>query len=44
MPKCPEKLGFMKVRAIEVCTKAGIGRKRGIRKHVFMKIFNNTAL
>jgi hypothetical protein len=27
MAKIAEKLGFMKVRAIEVCTKAEIGRK-----------------
>jgi hypothetical protein len=27
-----EKLGFMKVRTVEVCAKAGIGRKMGHKK------------
>jgi hypothetical protein len=29
MPRIAEKVEFMKVRAVTVCTKAGIGRKAG---------------
>ncbi len=35
MPKIAEKLGFMKVRAVTVCAKAGIGRKAGHKKTCF---------
>ncbi len=37
-----EKVGFMKVRAVKVCAKAGIGRKAGHKKTVFVQIFNKT--
>jgi hypothetical protein len=34
-----EKPGFMKVRAVTVCTKAGIGRKAGQKKTCFYANF-----
>ena len=34
-----EKPGFMKVRAVTVCAKAGIGRKAGHKNRAFMQIF-----
>ncbi|MGB2807564.1 MAG: hypothetical protein WBC22_07480 [Sedimentisphaerales bacterium] len=37
-----EKPGFMKVRAVTVCAKAGIGRRAGYEKCVFMQIFGKT--
>jgi len=44
MTRIAEKLEFMTGRAVEACTKAGIGRKTGHKKHVLMQIFNNTSL
>ena len=44
MPRIAEKLGFVTVRAVKVCEKAGIGRSRGHKKNVFMQIFNKTVL
>ncbi|MGA2323923.1 MAG: hypothetical protein ABSG22_08755 [Sedimentisphaerales bacterium] len=35
MPKLAENLGFMKVGAVTVCAKAGIGRKEGHKKTSF---------
>jgi len=35
MPKVAGKLEFMKVRAVMVCAKAGIGRKAGHKKTRF---------
>ncbi len=43
MPRIAEKLEFMKVRAVTVCVRAGIGRKVGYEKRVFMHIFSKTA-
>ena len=39
MPKFAEKLEFIKVRVVEVCTKAEIGRKARHKKRVFVQIF-----
>jgi hypothetical protein len=39
MPRIAEKLEFIKVRVIEVCTKAEIGRKARHKKRVFVQIF-----
>jgi len=39
-----KKLEFMKGRAVKVCAKAGIGRKSGQKKRVFLQIFNKSAL
>jgi len=36
MTKIAEKLGFMKVLAVKVCTKAKIGRKVGHKKRIFV--------
>ena len=38
-----EKLGIMKVRAVTVCAKVGLGRKSGHKKYVFTHIFRKTA-
>jgi len=35
MIRIAEKLGFIRVRAVAVCAKAGIGRKVGHRKPCF---------
>jgi hypothetical protein len=35
MPRIAEKLEFMKVRAVKVCAKAGIGKKAGHKKPCF---------
>jgi Holliday junction resolvase len=43
MIRIAEKLGFMKVRAVTVCAKAGISRKVGTNNHVFLAISNKTA-
>ncbi len=42
MPRIAEKLEFMKGRAVKVYAKAGIGRKAGHKKSVFVQIFNKT--
>jgi hypothetical protein len=39
MPRIAEKLEFMKGRAAKVCAKAGIGRKVGHKKRIFVQIF-----
>jgi len=39
MAKIAEKLEFMKVRAVMVCAKVGIGRKVRHKKRVFVQIF-----
>jgi len=44
MPRIAEKLEFMKVRAVTVCVRAGIGRKVGYEKRVFMHIFSKNCL
>jgi hypothetical protein len=36
MPRIAEKLGFMKVRTVMVCAKAGIGRKTGLKNWPFV--------
>ena len=38
MVRIAKKLGFIKVRAVMVCAKVGIGRKEG-QKNVFLCIF-----
>jgi len=43
MQRIAEKLEFMKGRAVKVCAKAGIGRKVGFQKSVFVQIFNKPA-
>ena len=42
MCEISEKPGFMKVRAVTVCAKAGIGKKAGHKKRVFMQISSKT--
>jgi len=42
MQRIAEKLEFIKGRAVKVCAKAGIGRKAGYKKSVFVQIFNKT--
>ena len=44
MPRIAEKLEFMKGRAVKVCAKAGIGRKVGHKKRVFVQIFKKNCL
>ena len=44
MIRIAEKLGFIKVRAVTVCAKVGIGRKAGNKKSVFVQIFNKVVL
>jgi len=44
MTRIAEKLGFMKVRAVEVCTRTKIGRKARHKNHVLVQIFNKVAL
>ena len=44
MLRIAEKLGFIKVRAVTVCAKVGIGRKAGNKKSVFVQIFNKVVL
>jgi hypothetical protein len=39
MLRIAEKVEFMKGRAVKVCAKAGIGRKVGHEKRVFLQIF-----
>jgi len=39
MCEVAEKLGLMKVRAVKVCAKAGIGRKAGHKKPYFRTNF-----
>jgi hypothetical protein len=43
MRRIAENLGFMKMRAVMVCVKVGVGRKVGTKNHVFLPIFNKTA-
>jgi len=43
MTRIAEKLEFVTGRAVEVCIKAGIGRKAGHKKRVFMQIFSKIA-
>jgi len=43
MPRIAEKLEFVTGRAVKVCAKAGIGRKAGHKKYVFIRIFRKTA-
>ena len=43
MIRIAEKLGIMKVRAVTVCTKAGMERSLGHKKYVFIRIFRKTA-
>jgi len=43
MPRIAEQLEFLKVRAVMVCAKVGIGRKVGYEKCVFMHIFSKIA-
>ncbi|MFC1781631.1 hypothetical protein ACFLZ8_05160 [Planctomycetota bacterium] len=43
MVRIDKKLGFMKVRAVMVCAKVGIGRKEGHKKRVFIHIVSKTA-
>ena len=44
MIRIAEKLGLMKVRAVMVCAKVGIGRKVGHKIHVFPAIFQENRL
>jgi len=39
MPRITEKLEFIKVRAVKVCEKAGIGRKAWHKKAFFRANF-----
>ena len=36
MPRIAEKLGFMKVRAVAVCAKSGVGRKTDLKSWPFV--------
>jgi hypothetical protein len=44
MPRIAEKLGFMKVRVVKVCEKAGIGRKAGHKKPCIRTIFQQSGV
>jgi len=44
MVRIDKKLGFMKVRAVMVCAKVGIGRKEGHKKPCLPANFQKTAL
>jgi len=44
MIRITEKRGFMKVRAVMVCAKTGIGRKVWHKNHVFVQISNKVVL
>jgi hypothetical protein len=44
MKRMAGKLGFMKVRAIKVCTKTEIGRKAKHKNHVLSQFFQQSAL
>ena len=43
MIRIAEKLGIMKVRAVTVCAKVGLGIKTGIKKYDFIRSFRKTA-
>ncbi len=43
MIRIAEQHEFMKVRAVTVCAKAGIRRKEGHKKRIFLHIFSKTA-
>jgi hypothetical protein len=42
MTRIAEKLEFMKVSAVTVCEKVGIGRKAEHKKRIFVQIFNKS--
>ena len=44
MPRIAEKLELVKVRAVKVCAKVGIGRKAGHKKPCFPAIFQRNRL
>jgi hypothetical protein len=43
MLRIAEKLEFITGWEVKVCAKAGIGRKKGHKKGIFMHIFSKTA-
>lgn len=40
MIRIDEKYGIMKMRAVKVCAKVGLGREARHKKYVFVQIFN----